>query len=336
MSKRSGYFHALLIMTVFFAAGCFKEKEQTVPELKLCSSMGEAITGILAEGYEKKTGTKVKISYLPPGSFDQRMNFLESNKFDCWLGGSAEEYYMANSKKMLQPYLTQESYKVPAELRSNRGEWTSLYLTYIALLSNKNKLKEFGLYSPETLEELLEPQLKEQIIIPDYINGGAGYGLLTSVWQLYGKKAALEYAALFNRQLPRYAQSVNEAVDMVYRGEKTVTIIPLDYALLMEAEHKHLFATLIKDANKNILSGAAVMAGASNQKTAQDFLDYLMSDDGEALLQKNGYTYMWHVKRYPYNDGRYELIGNISVPVDDLGWTSKFKGDIIRQWLEAR
>ena len=44
---------------------------------------------------------------------------------------------------------------------------------------------------------------------------------------------------------------------------------------------------------------------------------------------------MWHVKNYPYNGGRRELIGNVHVPVDDLGWTAVYKNDIIRKWLNA-
>ncbi|MDQ9816092.1 hypothetical protein RFZ01_17085, partial [Acinetobacter pittii] len=62
---------------------------------------------------------------------------------------------MANKQSVLQPYITKEAYKVPAELRSRRGEWTSLYLSYIALLSNKNNLRNYGLYAPESWHELL-------------------------------------------------------------------------------------------------------------------------------------------------------------------------------------
>ena len=64
-------------------------------------------------------------------------------------------------------------------------------------------------------------------------------------------------------------------------------------------------------------------------------IHYLMSDAGVELLPANGYHYMWHVKKYPYNDGRRELIGNVRVPVDDLSWTSVYKSEIIRQWRGA-
>ena len=169
----------------------------------------------------------------------------------------------------------------------------------------------------------------------DFSSGGASYGMLTSIWQLRGKNQALQFAEKMNAQRPLYTNGFGEAVDLVYIGKKTVAVVPLDYALLMEGRHRHLFATVVQDANRTILTGAAIMQGAQNLSNAQNFLDYLMSDSGEAVLLRNGYHYMWHVKNYPYNGGRRELIGNVHVPVDDLGWTAVYKNDIIRKWLNA-
>ena len=225
---------------------------------------------------------------------------------------------------------------MPAELRNRTGEWTSLYLSYITLLSNKNNLQAYGLYAPESWDELLAHQLKDEITMADFTQGGASFGMLTSIWQLRGREAALEYAAKLNAQNPDYTSGFGEAVDKVYIGKKTVAVVPLDYALLLETRHRHLFATVPKDANRNILTGAAIIKGAPHEQIAKSFLDYLMSDEGAELLPENGYHYMWHVKNYPYNDGRRELIGNVQVPVDDLSWTSTYKSEIIKKWVNAR
>lgn len=324
-----------LLLGLILLAGCGKESEQNQKQLTLCSSMNKKLTELFAENFSKATGTKVTISYLPGGTQKERMDYLRQHKFDVWLGGTSEEYFLANEQKILQPYIVKESYKVPAELRNRTGQWTSLYLSYIAFLSNKNNLHAYGLYAPETWDELLAPQLKEEIALPDFSLGGASFGMLTSVWQLKGKQQALNYAAKLNAQNPTYTKGFGEAVDMVYIGKKTVAVVPLDYALLMEARHQHLFATVVKDANRNMLTGAAIMRTAEHLNEARAFLDYLMSDEGIDLLPANGYRYMWHVKKYPYNDGRKELIGNVQVPVDDLSWTSVNKDEIIRQWQNA-
>ncbi len=325
-----------VLLALVILGGCGGEKPQEKPRLELCSSMNKAFTELIAESFSKKSGVKVVVSYLPGGTQQQRFDYLRQHKFDIWLGGTSEEFFMADEQHILEPYLAKESYKVPAELRNRTGEWTSLYLSYIALLSNKNNLQAYGLYAPESWDELLAHQLKDEITMADFTQGGASFGMLTSIWQLRGREAALEYAAKLNAQNPDYTSGFGEAVDKVYIGKKTVAVVPLDYALLLETRHRHLFATVPKDANRNILTGAAIIKGAPHEQIAKSFLDYLMSDEGAELLPENGYHFMWHVKNYPYNDGRRELIGNVQVPVDDLSWTSTYKSEIIKKWVNAR
>ena len=325
-----------LLIALLMITGCASEKPQEKPQLQLCSSMNKAFTELIADSFSKKMDAKVVVSYLPGGTQQQRFDYLRQQKFDIWLGGTSEEFFMADEQHILEPYLAKESYKVPAELRNRTGEWTSLYLSYIALLSNKHNLHSYGLYAPESWDELLVPQLKDEIAMADFSLGGASFGMLTSIWQLRGREAALAYAAKLNAQNPDYTTGFGEAVDKVYIGKKTVAVVPLDYALLLETRHSHLFATVPKDANRNILTGAAIIKGAPHEELAKQFLDYLMSDEGAELLPKNGYHYMWHVKNYPYNDGRRELIGNVQAPVDDLGRTSTYKSEIIRKWTSAK
>lgn len=326
----------MLILIAALVAGCGKNTDEKPKELYLCSSLGKVMTEDLVNDYTAATKTKVHITYLPAGNMQERLDYLRQHKFDCWLGGTVEEYYMANKQSVLQPYITKEAYKVPAELRSRRGEWTSLYLSYIALLSNKNNLRNYGLYAPESWHEFLAPQLQDEIAIPNLALGGASYGMVTSIWQLQGKEKALEFAAQLNKQRPFYAAVPGEAIDMVYIGKKTVAVVPMAYALMMEGRHGHLFATVPKDANRTMITGAAIMKNARNEEQAQMFLDYLMSDESINELNRKGYPYIWHVKYYPYNDGRRELIGNVKVPVDDLNWTAAYKSEIIKQWLNAQ
>lgn len=324
----------VLMVACLAAAGCGGQEKAR--ELNICSSMGSKITAVLADGFAKEAHVRVNVKYLPPGTFEERMAFIRENKIDCWLGGTAEEYYLASQQNMLQPYLAAESYKVPAEMRSKEGYWTSLYLEYIAFISNKDKLRQLGLYAPAVWQDLLNPLLQNEIAVTDFAYGGASYGMITSIWQLQGREQALEYAAALNRQQPVYTDSLEQTAQMVYRGEKAVGILPLKYAMNLENNYRHLFATVAEDANRNLLTGAAVIKGSANTEEAQEFLDYLMSDKSTELLSVNGYYYIWHVKDYPHNNLRQELLGNIAVPVDDLSWTAIEKNDIIRQWLSAK
>lgn len=329
----------LLMFTSMCCEASTTEKEEARPVkdtvMDLCSSMSKGVTELLVEDFAKRYGTRVSVKYLPQGGWQERMEFLKNNNFDCWLGGSVEECYLADQEGILSPYKAKEFYKMPVELRTRQGQWTSIFLEYIAFVSNTNKLRDKGLYAPDTWQELLLPEFQNEIVMEDFANGGTSYSMITSIWQLRGKETALKYADRLNKQNIYFTTTYEEAVDKVNRGEKMVAVVPLRTAILLETKHKHLFATVVKDANRNLLNCAAVMNNAQNLDLARDFIDYLLSDHSQAALRSEGYHYIWHAKNYPYNDGRKELIGNVNVPVDDLSWTAVEKEEIISQWLNA-
>lgn len=334
----------IIILCLLFILGCDSDKKPSAQaevkpqNIKICSTLGKNITELLVKDFVKQSKIKVipTIEYVPGGTLEQRLAYIEKGNFDCWLGGTAEEYYTANGHKLLAPYTSKEAFKVPLELRNRRNLWTSLYLSHIAIISNKTKLRNLGLYAPTTWAELLDPHLKDQIVIPNFNLGGSSFGMLTSIWQLRGKEAALVYAGKLNQQQPLYVNSPIEAADAVYKGEKTLAIVDVGYALELEEKHSHLFATVPKDANRNLITGVALLNNAKNEESAQLFIDYLMSNASEALLHNNHYNYLWHVKEYPNNSGRTELVGKLNFPMDDLAWTSTYKSEIIRQWTEAK
>ena len=85
-----------LLLLLSLAAGCGKSEAPAKKQLVLCSSMGRQLTELFADNYSKATGTKVKISYLPAGTQKERFDYLRQNKFDVWLGGTSEEYFLAD------------------------------------------------------------------------------------------------------------------------------------------------------------------------------------------------------------------------------------------------
>ncbi len=329
-------YYFLFVLCSWFCLQTVVWAETAPRELRLCSSMGEQVTQVLIKDFQVQTGIEVQVTYVPAGNWESRLSFIKEQQCDCWLGGMAEEYYLAAKQGLLVPYKSALAYQIPASMRSREGYWTSLYLEYIAFISNKNKFRELGLYAPNTLQELLLPQLRGEIILADLHNGGATYSLLTSLWQLEGEEQALKFAGRLNRQWVTYADTYEAAVAMVYSGEKAVTVVPLKYALLLEKEHPHLFTSVVQDANRNLLTCMAILDGVQHEEEARAFVDYLLTDSGSEALQAAGFPYYWQVKNYPYNVNRMEVLGNVTVPVDDLEWTAGSKDENIRRWLTAQ
>jgi iron(III) transport system substrate-binding protein len=87
----------ILTLLALLATGCGSEQPQP-KELQLCSSMGTKLTEVIADSYSKAAGVKVNISYLPGGTQQERLDYLRKHRFDVWLGGTSEEYFMADEQ----------------------------------------------------------------------------------------------------------------------------------------------------------------------------------------------------------------------------------------------
>lgn len=322
----------LILLTILLLSGCGDQTAIDQKNIKICSSLNETMTDILTDDFAKRHNIKVEVSYLPAGSLDMRLKFLREGSFDVWLGGTPEEYYLAGEQKMLSSYRPKIAYRVPAEMRENQWRWTGLFVDYIGLLSNRERLHELGIYAPDTWNELLAPSLYDEIALADPQNGGRSYGMITSIWQLRGQEEALAYAAGFNEQSPLYTISEWDAIDEVRSGRKAVAVVSLSTALQLERQDRNLFATLLKDGNKNCITGAAILQGR-NLETAQEFIDFLLSEQSRDLLASKGYPLLWRVSDYAHDDGRKMMIGDLLLAVDDLSWTAGRKSAIIQQWL---
>lgn len=315
------FFITVILIASFISCG-------NAQPLKVVSSLSAKTTEIIIEGFTQETKIPAEVSYLPSGTFDERLNYIYKENIDCIIGATAEEFYLANRLKMLIPYLAAESYKIPPKFRTPHGAWTNLWLQQIAILSNADSLRDLGLYAPDTLTELLNPKLYNEITLPDYQTGGASYAFITSIWQLKGEDTALHFAHEFNKQKIFLTESVNDAITDVLNGQRTIAIVPLRAALNAENQYPNLYATILQDANRNLLSGVGILRGTKNLDYAKKFIDYLISDKCIEFCNNNGLPYLWHVKQFSAEQ-------KIKTAIDDLHWSTLNKNEIIRQWKQA-
>ena len=158
--------------------------------------------------------------------------------------------------------------------------------------------------------------------------------MMTALWQLKGESAAMDYAEQLNRQRPEYFVNLQETIDEVRQGYKTVAVVPLSVALLLERSEENLFATIPADGNKNLISGAAVLNGPNNA-AAGKFIEYLLSNRAAEIVAEKGHGLVWSLSAAADDELRSQYTGKMLTPVDDLSWTAGQKANVIERWLTA-
>ena len=145
MKKFYALFFSLLCL--LFLAGCSTQKQDPPVEgvVRVCSSMNRNLSEVLVEDFANKTGIVVEFDPLVSTTLSQRLDLLGNSKVDVWMGGSAEEYYMAAERDMLATYLPRGSANIPPQYMDRDGRWVPLSIDYIALLSNRNNMQKLGI-----------------------------------------------------------------------------------------------------------------------------------------------------------------------------------------------
>ena len=118
------------------------------------------------------------------------------------------------------------------------------------------------------------------------------------------------------------------------QGYKTVAVVPLSVALLLERSEENLFATIPADGNKNLISGAAVLNGPNNA-AAGKFIEYLLSNRAAEIVAEKGHGLVWSLSAAADDELRSQYTGKMLTPVDDLSWTAGQKANVIERWFTA-
>lgn len=325
-------FFQILFLTVLLATGI--TYAEPAKSLKIVSTLPADITTTITTGFTKATGIIAEVTYLPQEKFIEQLNHLYKKNIDCVLGPSQDQFYLAERAKMLVPYMSPQLCDLPAQSQPRKGTWTNLWVDYLAFLSNTESLHDLGLFAPEGWIDLIVKNLKDDIVLEDYETSPTIYSGIISMWQVQGETASLNFAHELNKQKIKFVSNEEDAIKDVLKGKKAVTILPLSKALVLEKQATNLYASIIMDANRCLYSGVGIMRGTKAPEQAQMFVDYLLSEEFTTWMKDAAIPNLWHLRLHN-DDARRFLIGEAKLAIDDLGWSSLSKKEIIKRWKKA-
>ncbi|MGL5206036.1 MAG: extracellular solute-binding protein [Acidaminococcaceae bacterium] len=321
-----------LLMALIIIGGCGKMNLEEVETFKVYSELPEEITNAFIEDFAKNHKGKLKIDIVKAADKQgpARIAELKEMDFDVWLGGTAEDYFIADNKKMLKSYEAKDLRNIPTGLRDKHGTWTGLFTTNLVFLSNEKVLAETGTEKPATWSDLLGEGLYRKIVISEPTVRQGGYRMLTTFWQLYGEKNFDEYIKNLKVQELSYAANDNAAIEAVRKGEKALTVVTLDIAMAAVTKSNNLLISIPSDGTSRKLLGVAIMSNTKKEVLSRAFVDYLISDKAKKVLDNSDY-YAWpltdNVDDYTWG----KPYTNVFLVHDDLRWCVLNADEIIEK-----
>ncbi|ELV8696805.1 thiamine ABC transporter substrate binding subunit [Vibrio fluvialis] len=201
---------------------------------------------------------------------------------------------------------------------------------YFAFVYNKQKLTN----PPTSLKELVEKRDDLRVIYQDPRTSTPGQGLLLWMKSVYGDDAAQAWQKLANKTVT-VTKGWSEAYSMFLDGESDMvlsyTTSPA-YHLIAENDDKYATANFAEGHYMQV-EVAAKVEGSPNDKLADEFLQFMLSNEFQSLMPTGNWM-------YPVTDVALPKgFETLSVPAKSLSFNAeevaaKRKG-WIREWQNA-
>ena len=209
------------------------------------------------------------------------------------------------------------------------------YLTWVKysmnLIIDKKYFKSHNLEVPKTYEDLLKPQYKNLIAMPDPKTSGTGYGFFLNAVNIMGEDNAIEYFKKLKNNLREYTTSGSGPTNLLKQGEIAIALgMTSQGADAINEGYDFEIITLETGAPYNT-TGLAIIKGREKNKNVMDVFEWLVNDFGvydkeyfmpDIILKKQDVK----VKNYPLDLKYADMTGVDSISI---------KEQLMERWSEV-
>lgn len=255
----------------------------------------------LFKQFTEQTGIEVEVVKSKAGALLERLKAEgEKSPADVFMTSDAGRLHQAREAGVLQALESEllES-RVPANLRDPEGYWYGFTQRARVLVYAPDRVKPEEL---STYESLANPEWRGRVVVRSSSNV-YNQSLLASIIEAEGAKAATKWAAAVRKNMARAPQgSDRDQMRAVAAGLADVAVANTYYLGLLvnsdEAKDRKVAKQLEiffpnqdgRGTHVNV-SGAGVVKGSDNVEAAKQFLEFLASDEAQAVFPNATYEY---------------------------------------------
>jgi iron(III) transport system substrate-binding protein len=281
----------LASIAVVPVAGCGGSSSSSSGSLTLYSAQHEPMTEGLVKGFEEENGARVQVRYgEDEGLASQIEQEGDATPADVVLTENTPPLELLAEKELLAKVDSSTLDEVPSQYNSPTGHWVGVAARETVMVYNPDLIETGEL--PASILDLAKPEWKDKLAIapsePDFVP------IVSAIEKLDGEAAAKSWLEGFADNAKHYNdnEGIIAAVDS---GQIAAGIINHYYwyeAVAEEGKDKvpsklHYFGNEDPGALVNI-SGAGALESSGDPGLAQEFLAYLVSEEGQTAMTESG------------------------------------------------
>ncbi|GHC79210.1 ABC transporter substrate-binding protein [Limoniibacter endophyticus] len=230
----------------------------------------------LSAGFTEKTGVKVNVFQATTGKVMARIEAEAANpSVDVVISASWDTAQDFAERDWLLSYTSPNAENVPAMLKTDMA--VAQGVSALGIVWNTKS----GTPKPNDWADLAKPEFKGLVNIPDPAQSGSSFELSAAL----GEKDDFALFTQLQQNGAIIAGANAEALNPVLQGAKAAVFGAVDYiALGNKAKGESI--EVIFPASGTVVAPrpAMIMNWSKNQEEAKQFIDYMLSDEGQKMV----------------------------------------------------
>jgi iron(III) transport system substrate-binding protein len=243
----------------------------------------------LADAFEKKYGVKVNFVRADSGAVALRIiNEAAAGHVLCDVFDGAANAPTLKHRNLVRQWLPDAAKNFPTEEVDKEGYWIALYLSVLTGAVNTNFVPPGS--EPKSLEDFLDPKWRGKIAWDSENGTPTGAGFVGLVNREYGEVKGRAYLEkLARQQIVALPVANRQILEQVIAGEYAIGLQINNHSALLSAQQGAPVNWLPISPAMVSLVTAAVTAGAPHPSAAKLLIDFIISDEGQAIYRDGGY-----------------------------------------------
>jgi len=251
---------------------------------------------------------------------------------DVVMGVAASSLLLLEKEGMLQAYAPQGVEKLNKHYVSEKNPptWVGMDVWGATICFNTTEAAKLGLKKPETWKDLLKPEYKGRIVMPNPASSGTGYFDVTAWLTLFGEKGGWDYMDKLHENIGQYVHSGSKPGKLAASGEFPIGITFEYRAAKLKAEGAPIDLVFPKDGLGWDLEATGIMKGTAHLDAARKLADWCATREANELYEKNFaiVAYPGVAKANPQLPANFEQL----LVKQDLKWSAANRERILAEW----
>lgn len=330
----------LVIGIMITTAGCVSTRPQYVEKnnnkLTIYAAFeDEQVSEYILDFKELYPNIEVDIIIDSHGVISSKVISEKDNpQADIVWGLSAINMIDIESRNLLKPYKPKTIDSINKKFMDDNEVpyWIGLNTTETAFTVNYQELEKLGLSSPNSYADLLKPEYKGLITMPNPASSGTGYFTVAAILQLMGEEKGWDYLGKLHENIGVYTHSGSKPSKLAGSGEYPIGISFGYRGVTQMTTGEPVKAIFPIEGSGWDLESIALIKKTTIKEESKLFMEWALSNEAMKLYAENALVTSIETD-VPISDGYPEK--KIDQLIDnDLDWASKNRSNILKIWEE--